>query len=240
MISIKLAMDSAAKALADKISGEVVFAENPGKTLKKWRQIFEVSQKELAAKLNVSPSVISDYEGDRRKSPGIAFVRKIIEALLNIDRERGYKTVSKYRDLIDGFQIDVILDMKEYEEPIASSKFRDVIEGEDVTSYEKTISGHTIIDSIRAILTLNSYDFYRLYGFTTERALIFTKVSTGRSPMVAVRVANLKPAVVVLHNLKSGQVDAIAAKIADIEKIHLITTEMPVEEMIKALRRHVK
>ncbi|AEA48035.1 helix-turn-helix domain-containing protein [Archaeoglobus veneficus] len=233
-------MDSAAKALADKISGEVVFAENPGKTLKKWRLIFEVSQKELAAKLNVSPSVISDYEGDRRKSPGIAFVRKIIEALLDIDRERGYRTVSKYRDLIDGFQIDVILDMKEYDEPVISSKFRDIIDGEDVTNYEKLVNGHTIVDSLKAIVSLNSYDFYRLYGFTTERALIFTKVSTGRSPMVAVRVANLKPAVVVLHSLKASQVDKIAAKIADIEKIHLIATEMPVEDMVKALRRYVR
>ncbi len=233
-------MDSAAKALADKISGEVVFAENPGKTLKKWRQIFEVSQKELAVKLNVSPSVISDYEGDRRKSPGIAFVRKIIEGLLGIDRERGFKTVSKYRDLINNFQVDVILDMKEYGEAISSSKLRDIIEGEDITGYEKAVNGHTIIDSIKAILSLNSYDFYRLYGFTTERALIFTKVSAGRSPMVAVRVANLKPAVVVLHSLKSNQVDMIAAKIAEIEKIHLIATEMPVGEMIKALRRYVK
>jgi len=58
--------------------------------------------------------------------------------------------------------------------------------------------------------------------------------------MVAVRVANLKPAVVVLHSLRSSRVDAIAAKIADIEKIHLIATEMPIGEMIKVLRRYVK
>ncbi len=233
-------MDSAAKALANKMCGEVVFAEYPGKTLKKWRQIFEVSQKELASRLNVSPSVISDYEGDRRKSPGIAFIRKIIEALLEIDRERGYKTVSKYRDLLDGFQTDVILDMKEYEVPVSSSKLREIIEGEDVVFNERSVGGHTVVDSIKAILRLNSYDFYRLYGFTTERALIFTRVSSGRSPMVAVRVANLKPAVVVLNSIKAEKVDKIAAKIAEIEKIHLIATEMDVNEMIKTLRRYFK
>ncbi len=233
-------MDSAAKALANKMCGEVVFAEYPGKTLKKWRQIFEVSQKELASRLNVSPSVISDYEGDRRKSPGIAFIRKIIEALLEIDRERGYKTVSKYRDLLDGFQTDVILDMKEYEVPVSSSKLREIIEGEDVVFNERNVGGHTVVDSIKAILRLNSYDFYRLYGFTTERALIFTRVSSGRSPMVAVRVANLKPAVVVLNSIKAEKVDRIAAKIAEIEKIHLIATEMDVNDMIKTLRRYFK
>ncbi len=233
-------MDSAAKALANKICGEVVFAEYPGKTLKKWRQIFEVSQKELASRLNVSPSVISDYEGDRRKSPGIAFIRKIIEALLEIDKERGYKTVSKYRDLLDSFQIDVILDMKEYEIPVSSSKLRDIVEGEDVVFNERNVSGHTVIDSIKAILSLNSYDFYRLYGFTTERALIFTKVSSGRSPMIAVRVANLKPAVVVLNSISADKVDEIAAKIAEIEKIHLIATEMDVNDLIKVLRKNLR
>jgi putative transcriptional regulator len=233
-------MDSAVRALADKISGDIIFSENPGKTLKKWRQIFEVSQKDLASKLGVSPSVISDYEGDRRKSPGVAFVRKIIEALIEIDKERGFKTVSKYRDILAGFKMDVIIDMKEYEEPINSSRFAEIIEGELLNSFEKMVNGHTIVDSLKAIISLNSYDFYKLYGFTTERALIFTRVSTGRSPMVAVRVANLKPAVVVLHGLTAKDVDSIAVKIADIEKIHLITTTMPLEDMVKVLRRNVK
>ncbi len=233
-------MDSAVRALADKISGDIIFSENPGKTLKKWRQIFEISQKDLALKLGVSPSVISDYEGDRRKSPGVAFVRKIIEALIEIDRERGFKTVSKYRDILAGFKVDVIIDMKEYEEPISSSRFAEIIEGESLNSFEKAVNGHTIVDSLKAIISLNSYDFYKLYGFTTERALIFTRVSTGRSPMVAVRVANLKPAVVVLHGLKASDVDDIAVKIADIEKIHLITTTMPIEDMVKVLRRNLK
>jgi len=233
-------MDSTTKALANKMCGEVVFADCPGKVLKKWRLIFEVSQKELANRLNVSPSVISDYEGDRRKSPGIAFIRKIIAALFEIDRERGYKTVSKYRDLLDGFQTDILLDMKEYNSPVSSSKFREIIDGEDVVFNDRNVGGHTVIDSIKAILRLNSYDFYRLYGFTTERALIFTKVSTGRSPMVAVRVANLKPAVVVLNSIKAEKVDYIAAKIAKIENIHLIATEMDVNDIIRSLRKYLK
>lgn len=66
------------------------------------------------------------------------------------------------------------------------------------------------------------------------------KVTTGRSPLVAVRVANLKPAVVILHGIEAGDVDEIALKIADIEKIHLIATSMPVEKMIKSLRRITK
>ncbi len=233
-------MDSIIRALADKISGDLVFAENPGKTLKKWRQIFEISQKDLALKLGVSPSVISDYEGERRKSPGIAFIRKIIKALLEIDKERGFKTLSKYKDIFYDLKMDIILDMKEYEEPISSFDFAQIIEAENLTNHEKMINGHTIIDSVKAILTLNSYDFYKLYGFSTERALCFTKVTSGKGPMVAVRVANLKPAAVVLHGLKPNEVDNLAIEIAKLEKLHLMTTTLALDEMIKKLRKHLK
>ncbi len=229
-------MDSIIKALADKISGDIVFSDTPGKTIKKWRQIFEISQKELAQKLGVSPSVISDYESDRRKSPGVNFVRRIIEAMLEIDRERGYKTVSKYRDLLSGFKLDVIIDMREFDELVNVEELRRAVDGILLTDFDKFVSGYTIVDSIKAILSLNAYDFYRLYGFTTERALIFTKVSTGRSPMVAVRVANLKPAVVVLHGINARNVDEIAVRLAEIERIPLIATQMPLDDMIKSLR----
>lgn len=227
-------MDHVIDILKDKISGDVVFSENPGKALRKWRKIFEVSQKELADKMGVSPSVISDYESDRRKSPGINFVKKLITALFEIDRARGYRTISKYRELISGINLDVIIDMKEYTRTLKFDEFVDVIEGNVIVETDRSVGGYTIVDSIKAILTLNAYDFYKLYGYTSERALIFTKVSTGRSPLVAVRVANLKPSVVVLHNLK--KVDEIAIKIAMIDKVGLVVTNLQMEDLIDRLR----
>ncbi|WP_456327561.1 helix-turn-helix domain-containing protein [Archaeoglobus sp.] len=227
-------MDHIIDVLKDKISGEIVFSDNPGKALRKWRRIFEVSQKELADRLGISPSVISDYESDRRKSPGISFVRKVITALFEIDRDRGYKTISKYRDLISGINLDAIIDMKEFTKSLKFKELVELLEGNVVVETDKVVNGYTIVDSIKAILTLNAYDFYRLYGYTSERALIFTKVSTGRSPMVAVRVANLKPSVVVLHGLK--KVDEIAIKLAEADKVGLVVTNLPVEDVVDRLR----
>jgi putative transcriptional regulator len=227
-------MDHVIDVLRDKISGEIVFSDNPGKALRKWRRIFEVSQKELADRLGISPSVISDYESDRRKSPGISFVRKVITALFEIDRDRGYKTISKYRDLISGINLDAIIDMKEFTKSLKFKELVDLLEGSVIVETDKVVNGYTIVDSIKAILTLNAYDFYKLYGYTSERALIFTKVSTGRSPMVAVRVANLKPSVVVLHGLK--KVDDIAVKLAEADKVGLIVTNLPMEDVVDRLR----
>ncbi|MDI3502394.1 MAG: putative transcriptional regulator [Archaeoglobi archaeon] len=226
------------RRLGEKIAGEIVFSENPGKTIKKWRTSFNVSQSDLAEAVGVSSSVISDYENGRRKSPGLSMIKRIVEALLEIDEMRGGKTIKAYeRILRSDFSMDVIYDIKEYSTPVRLEDFIEAISGELVVGdTKKLINGHTIIDSLKAILRLSSDEFYRLYGWSTERALIFTKVSTGKSPMVALRVTNLKPGVVVLHELKKESLDEIAVRIAEIERIPLILTEMDIEEMINRLR----
>ncbi len=223
------------RSVAERICGDIVLSEDTGEALRKWRGIFNATQSELAKKIGVSPSVISDYESGRRK-PGSAFLKKFITALIELDGEKGYQVLSKYRYFIEGDQT-AILDIAEYQKSAEIREFCEAVEGETLTDFEKAIHGHTVVDSINAILSLNSFDFYRLYGLTSERALIFTRVSTGRSPMVAVRVSNLKPSAIVLHGLNATDVDEMAIKIAEIERIPLIVTGMDVKEMIKRLRR---
>src|SRR3989304_4746688 len=89
---------------------------------------------------------------------------------------------------------------------------------------EKKIYGYTLIDSIKVILEMPYSDFPKLYGQTSERAFIFTEVSTGRSPMVVLRVTPMKPRIVVLHGIQA--VDNLAIKIAQKERIPLLTTKL--------------
>ncbi len=223
------------RILAERICGDIVLAEDHGATMKKWRQIFHLSQSELAKRLNVSPSVVSDYESGRR-APGVNFLRRFVMSLIEADRERGYPVLSRYRHLFE-FDIGAILDIAEYSKSVSIDRFCEAVDGERLNNFERNVHGHTIIDSIKAILSLNAFDFYKLYGFTSERALVFTQVSTGRSPMVAVRVSNLKPSAVVLHGIDAGSVDEMAMRIAEVERIPLVVTSMDVNEMIESLRR---
>ena len=224
--------------LCEKIAGEIALSENPGETIKKWRETFGITQSELSAYLNTSPSVISDYESGRRRSPGINMIRKIVEGLIEIDDARGGKTLKSYEDMLSGgFNFNVILDMREYDKPLHVSEFAELIDGDLITYYNRMINGHTIIDSLRAIIEMNAFDFYKLYGYNSERALMFIGVSSGRSPMVAVRVASLKPAAVVLHGITKNKVDRIAIKISEIEKIPLISSVIPIKELVDKLRR---
>lgn len=224
--------------MAEKMAGEITLSDNPGETLKKWRNNFEIAQNDLAAHLDVSPSVISDYESGRRKSPGTVIVGRIVDAILDIDESRGGAKIRSYESILrGGFNMDVIHDIYEYAGPMSLREVCDTITAEVVEgALNGTIHGYTVIDSLRAIIDLSVDEFYRLYGWSTERVMIFTDVSTGKGPMVALRVTSFKPGAVVLHGISADEVEPIARKIARIEQVPLLTTTMPLEDMLVALK----
>ncbi len=231
------------EALAKRIAGEVTLSSDPGKTMRKWREIFGVSQTELADYLGVSSSVISDYEGGRRKSPGASTIRKFVEALLELDERRGGNVIKAFSKTIGSeLPTSAILDIREFALPVTIKDLVSAVSGEVVANLhllDRRIYGYTVVDSIQAILEMSAEEFLKLYGWTTERALIFTKVTTGRSPMIAVRVQGLKPAVVVLHGVK--KLDELAVKLAERERVPLIISHAGSEgELVTKLRKLVE
>ena len=222
-------------ALSEKIAGEITLSPKPGQTIRKWRSVFDISQTELARHLCLSPSVISDYESGRRKSPGIQTVRKIIGAFIEIDEKRGGKILHQYTSMVD--TREGVLELMEYPFSIPADVFIKKIEGHILTSgdagLKKNVKGFTLVDSVKTIETITSTDYAQLYGWSTERALVFTGIRYGRSPMIAVRVHPVKPTVVVYH--KPGSVDSLAIKLAERENIPLVTTNIPLGELKKKL-----
>ena len=85
--------------LARRIAGEIILSSKPGSTMRKWRELFAVSQMRLSDKMIVSGSVISDYESGRRPSPGTKFVRRFVWALVKIDEERGGRFIHEFSKL---------------------------------------------------------------------------------------------------------------------------------------------
>ena len=125
----------------------------------------------------------------------------------------------------------------EYPMSIKSDKFIKRIEGNILTKSDiglkKNVKGFTLVDSVKTIETINSGDYSQLYGWSSERAIIFTGIRYGRSPMIAIRVHPVKPTVVVYH--KPGSVDSLAIKLADRENIPLVVTSLPFDELKKRL-----
>lgn len=231
------------------IAGEITLSSDPGGSMKKWREIFAVHQTELATHLKVSSSTISDYEGGRRKNPGIAVISRFVNALMEMDKLHGGKVV---KQLEKDFSQDqsTAFESHEFTSGIKATEIVKKINGDIICLphkiKEETVFGYTIIDSIKVILEVPVHEYMMLYGKTPNRVLIFRHVENGRSPLIAIKVGrfstDMRPSMIILHGTFTADkpVDPIAIKIAESEKIPLVTTNMPLEEMTKALSEFEK
>ncbi len=225
------------EVLARRISGEIILSGKPGATMRKWRELFAVSQTSLSEKMMLSSSVISDYESGRRKSPGAKFIKRFVLSLLQIDESKGSRFIKEFAKLTSSPSM-AIIDLREFPIPVRVEYLCKAIGGEVVAckdKYVKEVNGYTVIDSKRAVEALSGVEYAQLFGASTERALIFTNVDSGCLPMMIVRVSSLKPRIVVFHRTAP---DEEASRIAEYEQIPLIYSTAPsIEQLVKSLRK---
>ena len=225
------------RRIAQYIAGDIVMSDKPGLALRKWRELFAASQVEVARHMGVTSSVISDYEKGRRH-PGSMFVKRFVEALLEIDGERGSPVARRLARILQLHYLGPVVDMRDFEAGVPLDAIIDAVRGVPVNSFipQELLYGYTVIDSVRAIMMLSGNEFLYLLGSTTQRVVVFTKVTTGRSPMIALRVSTIKPAVIVLHGPK--RLDPLAVWIAERENIPVVhSMSSSVEELLTRLQK---
>lgn len=218
--------------IREKIAGEVVLSAHPGRTLRKWREDFEISQRDLARHLETVPSVISDYESERRASPGAGFIRRYVQGLVDLDTLHGSPVGQRLgaRPHSEG-----ILGMREFSVAVPLKEFANHLDAKAIgrVGLGRDIHGYTVLDAPRAILSIDAAHYVEVYGWTTQRALVFANVRYGRSPMVAIRAHPLKPAAVVFAN--PGRIDPLAIRLSEVENIPLLTTALPASTILERL-----
>ncbi len=231
---------SARDRFARRIAGEIALSEHPGQTMRVWRKRFRLPQVVLSKYLGISPSVISDYESGRRKSPGTATIRRFVMALLTLDERNGGTAVSAFVRLMDINLVDlnVVIAVNDFAIAMKAGEFCDrlkceVQSGEDLL--ERSLYGYTLVDVERAIKELSSEAFMKLFGATTERCLIFTNASTGRAPLIAIKTQEFRPSLVVLHGV--GEIDALTIELSEQMRIPLAVSKIKsVDALVKELR----
>jgi putative transcriptional regulator len=225
------------EVLARRIAGEIILSSKPGATMRKWRELFAVSQMSVSETMGLSSSVVSDYESGRRKSPGAKFIRRFVLSLLQIDEQKGSRFIREFAKLTSSPSM-AVMDLREFPIPVRVEYLCKAISGEVVAckeKYVKEVNGYTVVDSRRAIEAYSGLDYAQLFGATTERALIFTNIESGCLPMMIVRVSSLKPRIVVFHRTEP---ETEAIRIAEYEQIPLIYSTAPsLEQLVKSLRK---
>jgi putative transcriptional regulator len=218
--------------LKEKIAGEVVLSSHPGRTLRKWREDFGISQRDLAKHLTTVPSVVSDYESERRLSPGAAFIRRYVDALVEVDAQHGGRVGQR---LGVKTHSDGILGLREFSIAIPLKSLADALDAKPVSRVDlhRDIHGYTILDAPRAILSIDASRFVEVYGWSTQRVLIFANVKYGRSPMVAIRAHPLKPAAVIFAS--PGRIDPLAIRLSEVENLPLLTTSLRASTVLERL-----
>jgi len=205
--------------------------------MKKWRELFAISQIGLSQNMDLSSSVISDYESGRRKNPGAKFIRRFVLSLLHIDEQKGSRFIREFAKLTSSPSTAVV-DLREFPIPVRVEYLCKAIGGEVMACKEKfvkEINGYTVIDSRKAIEAYSGSEYTQLFGATTERALVFTNLDGGSLPMMIIRVSSLKPRIIIFHKTPP---DEEAIRIAEYEQIPLIYSTAPsVEQLVKALRK---
>lgn len=231
---------SVRERLARRIAGEIALSDHPGQTMRMWRERFRLPQIILADHLGISPSVISDYESGRRKSPGTSTIQRFVMALLTLDERSGGQVAAAFVRLMDVSLVDlnIVLAMSEFSSSMTAKEFCkrlkcSIKSGEKLLDRE--IFGYTLVDVERAVKELNSDAFLKLFGTTTERCLIFTNVNTGRAPMIAIKSQEFKPSLVILHGV--SEVDRLALELSEQMRIPLgVSKVSSVETLVRELR----
>jgi putative transcriptional regulator len=127
---------SVREVLARRIAGEIILSGKPGASMRKWRELFVISQLGLSEAMCVSSSVISDYESGRRKSPGAKFIRRFVLALLQFDESKGGRFVQEFAKLTSSPSM-AIIDLREFPIPVRIEYLRRAVNGNIVTSEEQ-------------------------------------------------------------------------------------------------------
>ncbi|UCE09100.1 MAG: helix-turn-helix domain-containing protein [Candidatus Thorarchaeota archaeon] len=231
---------SVREKLARRIAGEIALSDHPGQAIRKWRERFRLPQIELADYLGISPSVISDYESGRRKSPGTSTIKRFVMALLDLDERSGGQVIAAFVRLMDVSPIDlnIVLAIDDFAAPLTINDFFRRLRCTTKAGTElldREIYGYSVVDLEKSVKELSSEAFLKLFGATTERCLIFTKVNTGRAPMIAIKSQEFKPSAIILHGIK--KVDKLALELADQMRIPLAVTDIrSIEDLITSLR----
>jgi predicted transcriptional regulator len=232
-----------AEELLRMIIGDIASNPNYGLVMKKWREMFSLKQGEVSDKLGAKQSVISDYENERCKNPGIKFIRDYSLAIIKLAKEKNPK---QYANLLKRLKI------KESEELIEKIVFK-----KDYTNYDlmKSLKASQLVmpsnelkvktcafflDKVSKLITKRpSYNVLKSMGSQEGAMFVFLNVKSGNLPVILINFLIGKGAKnsVLLFSSDKLKLSWLAKRLAKSNNLSILWTKKDKEELLSSLKK---
>lgn len=228
------------------ILGDIAANENYGLVMKKWRDLFNLTQSTIARELDIKQSVISDYENNRRKSPGIQFLRKYTKAIIKLGKEDNRE---QYNKLINRFNIKYGskgLVEGDFDKKLSIKQVLDLLNATQILSIKTSPEFTNYIffsDNISSIITEEpSYKLLKGLKTKDKRVFIFSNVKTGRVPLIALKILTklnkIQMPKLVVFQTEKFKLSSFTRKLAKKNNISIALTNMSNERIKESLNEN--
>jgi predicted transcriptional regulator len=224
------------------IIGDIASNANYGVVMKKWREMFKIKQGLVADELKIKQSVVSDYESERVKNPGIRFVRDYSLAVIKIAKDKNYPEYLKVLKHLKIKDEKSILYSDEFKSEHSNSELMKIFKANQVVMPKEKVNVKNYVfffDNISKVLTSNpSYKLLTNLRKDTN-FFIFTNVKTGKVPVIIMNIISslnkIKSPKILLFSGESFKNSWIEKKFAKNNNICVLITKMDKIDILKKL-----
>ena len=229
------------------ILGDIAANENYGIVMKKWRELFNITQSRIAKELDIKQSVISDYENNRRKSPGIEFIRKYTNSLITIGKNENRK---EFDSIIEDLGLKKELNKLfsgEFEKSLESMEVINLLNATQILSQQQASFKNYLFfsDRISNIVTKQpSFKLLKSLKNKKETVFIFSDVKTGKLPLIMLKILSklnkLELPKLIIFQSKGFKLSSFARKIGKNNNISIAVTKENNNSLKKLLNINVE
>lgn len=227
------------------IIGDIASNTNYGVVMKKWREMFGLKQGLISNEMRIKQSVISDYENERCKNPGIKFVRDYSISIIKLAKQNNYK---EYKNALKRLKINPekkIMESFAFKKNYSNKDFLKILKATQLIMPNEDVNVKScafFIDNASKLLT-NRPTYNLLKNMKNEGGalFVFLNVKSGNIPVMLINAlsGNKKndfPAILLFQSEKL-KLSWIAKKLAKSKNISIIWSKKSKEELLSIIEK---
>ncbi|MFA5303738.1 MAG: hypothetical protein WC393_04350 [Candidatus Nanoarchaeia archaeon] len=225
------------------IIGDIASNPNYGLVMKKWREMFAIKQGLISDELKVKQSVISDYENERCKNPGIKFVRDYSLALIKTAKANNHSEYFKVLKRLKLKAAPEIIEKISFKKYYSNQDFLKIFGASQLIMPKTELKVNNcvfFIDNASKLLTNRpSYKLITNIG-KKDTLFVFLNVKSGNFPVILINLLLGKnkddSKKILLFQSEKLKLSWIAKRLAKSNNLSIIWSKKNKEELLNSLK----